>query len=112
MGKVTFLTEMRDAVGLAMLAIGKDPSKATAADVDEALAAMQEGRPMTESSEPSSATSYAEDLVSGNVVLAMAWSGEMSSPSRRKRRRSSGSSPTRAAMLWTDNMMIPKGAAA
>ncbi|MEO5885557.1 MAG: spermidine/putrescine ABC transporter substrate-binding protein, partial [Candidatus Limnocylindrales bacterium] len=37
-GKVTYLSEMRDAVGLALLRLGKDPSLTTAEDFDAALA--------------------------------------------------------------------------
>ena len=36
-GKVTLLTEMRDTVGLVLLAMGKDPAKFTDADFDAAI---------------------------------------------------------------------------
>src|SRR5690242_20653482 len=36
-GKVTLLTEMRDTVGLVMLAMGKDPAKFTDADFNAAI---------------------------------------------------------------------------
>ena len=52
---------------------------------------------------------YAEDLKSGDVVLSMAWSGDMVQALLDK--------PTLAftvadqgGMLWTDNVMVPKGA--
>jgi spermidine/putrescine transport system substrate-binding protein len=53
---------------------------------------------------------YAEDLKSGNVVLAMAWSGDMiqvltEKPGLRFTIADEG------GMLWTDNSLIPKGAA-
>ncbi|MBI3745268.1 MAG: ABC transporter substrate-binding protein [Chloroflexi bacterium] len=57
-GKVDYLTEMRDTIGLTMLKLGLDPSKATRADVDAAIA---EIRPMTRrsrrGSRPTSTTS-------------------------------------------------------
>ena len=53
---------------------------------------------------------YAEDLVSGNVVLAMAWSGDIVVKQAEKARRSRGTIADEGGMLWTDNMLIPKGA--
>ncbi len=75
-GKVTFLTEMRDTVGLTMLRQGKDPSQASEADLDAVMADIQKAvddgivRGFM-------GNEYAEEMVSGNVVLAMAWSGDI-----------------------------------
>jgi spermidine/putrescine transport system substrate-binding protein len=108
-GKVTFLTEMRDTVGLTMLLEGKDPSAATEADLDAAIAKIQEAvdagilRGFT-------GNEYAEDLVSGNVVLAMAWSGDVIAKQAEKESLV-WQLPDEGGMLWTDNMLIPKGAA-
>jgi spermidine/putrescine transport system substrate-binding protein len=108
-GKVTFLTEMRDTVGLTMLKQGKDPSQATEADLDAALAdvdkAVADGivRGFT-------GNEYAEDLVTGNVVLAMAWSGDVIVKQADKPSLV-WQLPDEGGMLWTDNMLIPKGAA-
>ena len=108
-GKVTFLTEMRDTVGLTMLLEGKDPSAATEADLDAAIAKIQEAvdagilRGFT-------GNEYAEDLVSGNVVLAMAWSGDVIAKQAEKESLV-WQLPDEGCMLWTDNMLIPKGAA-
>ncbi|HET9519760.1 MAG TPA: spermidine/putrescine ABC transporter substrate-binding protein [Candidatus Limnocylindrales bacterium] len=108
-GKVTFLTEMRDAIGLTLLKLGKDPSAATQADADEAIAEIQKAvdagivRGFT-------GNEYAEDLVSGNVVLAMAWSGDVIVKQAEKESLV-WQLPDEGGMLWTDNMLIPKGAA-
>jgi spermidine/putrescine transport system substrate-binding protein len=108
-GKVTFLTEMRDTIGLTMLRGGKDPSQATEADLDEAIAACQTAvdsgiiRAFT-------GNEYAEDLVAGNVVLAMAWSGDVIAKQLEKETLV-WQLPDEGGMLWTDNMLIPKGAA-
>jgi spermidine/putrescine transport system substrate-binding protein len=108
-GKVTFLTEMRDTVGLTMLKQGKDPSTAAEADLDAALADVQKAvddgivRGFT-------GNEYAEDMVSGNVVLAMAWSGDIVVKQAEKETLA-WQLPDEGAMLWTDNMLIPKGAA-
>jgi spermidine/putrescine transport system substrate-binding protein len=108
-GKVTFLTEMRDTVGLTMLRAGKDPAAATEADLDEAIVEIQKAvddgvlRGFT-------GNEYAEDLVSGNVVLAMAWSGDVIAKQAEKESLV-WQLPDEGGMLWTDNMLIPKGAA-
>lgn len=108
-GKVTFLTEMRDTIGLTMLRGGKDPSAATEADLDAAIAACQTAvdngivRAFT-------GNDYAEDLVAGNVVLAMAWSGDVVAK-QLERETLVWQLPDEGGMLWTDNMLIPKGAA-
>jgi spermidine/putrescine transport system substrate-binding protein len=108
-GKVTFLNEMRDAVGLTMLRLGKDPANATEADADATVAEMQKAvdagivRAFT-------GNDYAEDLVGGNVVLAMAWSGDIVVKQAEKATLA-WHLPDEGGMLWTDNMLIPKGAA-
>jgi spermidine/putrescine transport system substrate-binding protein len=108
-GKVTFLTEMRDTVGLTMLRQGKDPSQAAEADLDAVLADIQKAvddgivRGFT-------GNEYAEDMVAGNVVLAMAWSGDIVVKQAEKETLA-WQLPDEGAMLWTDNMLIPKGAA-
>jgi len=108
-GKVTFLTEMRDTVGLTMLKQGKDPSQAAEADLDAVLAEIQKAvddgivRGFT-------GNEYAEDMVSGNVVLAMAWSGDIVVKQAEKDTLV-WQLPDEGGMLWTDNMLIPKGAA-
>jgi spermidine/putrescine transport system substrate-binding protein len=108
-GKVTYLTEMRDTVGLTMLKQGKDPSQAAEADLDAVLADIQKAvddgivRGFT-------GNEYAEDMVSGNVVLAMAWSGDIIVKQAEKDTLV-WQLPDEGGMLWTDNMLIPKGAA-
>jgi len=108
-GKVTFLTEMRDTIGLTLNHLGKDPSQISEADFDAAVAEIQTAldagiiRAFT-------GNDYAEDLVSGNVVLAMAWSGDVIAKQAEKETLV-WQLPDEGGMLWTDNMLIPKGAA-
>ncbi len=107
-GKVEYLTEMRDAVGLSMLYLGLDPAKPTRADCDAAVALMQKAKADGVIRDVKG-QSYTTDLTSGDAVLAMAWSGDMPSaqvdnPALRYNLATEG------GMLWTDNLMIPKGA--
>jgi spermidine/putrescine transport system substrate-binding protein len=107
-GKVTFLTEMRDTVGLTMLKLGKDPAAAAQADADAAVAEIKKAvdagivRAFM-------GNDYAEEMVSGNVVLAMAWSGDIVIKQAEKATLV-WQIPDQGGMLWTDNMLIPKGA--
>ena len=107
-GKVDYLSEMRDAVGLTMLKLGLDPTVPTREGADASAAEMQKAVD-TGVVRAFKGNAYAEDLKSGDAVLAMAWSGDMvqaliDKPSLRF------SIADQGGMIWTDNMMIPKGA--
>jgi spermidine/putrescine transport system substrate-binding protein len=108
-GKVDFLSEMRDSVGLTMLLLGLDPANPTREACDQAVAKLQEAR-TAKIVRAFKGNAYAEDLKSGNVVLSMAWSGDMIQVLVDK----PGLEfviPDEGGMLWTDNNLIPKGAA-
>jgi spermidine/putrescine transport system substrate-binding protein len=108
-GKCDYLTEMRDTIGLTMLKLGLDPSKATRADCDAAIAEIKKAKDAG-IIRAFKGNAYADDLRTGTIILSMAWSGDMVQALVDK--------PTLAftvasegGMLWTDNCMIPKGAA-
>ncbi len=108
-GKTEYLTEMRDTIGLAMIYLGLDPANPTRADADKAVAALQKAK-KDGIVRDLKGNSYVEDLKAGDAVLVMAWSGDMiqahiDKPSLKFAVGSEG------GMLWTDNQMIPKGAA-
>ncbi len=105
-GKVTMLTEMRDTLGLVMLGLGKDPTTCTVDDVKAAAAKITQAR---ESGQIRAFTGndYAEDLASGNILIAFAWSGDIQglhadNPDLK------WIAPQEGGMLFSDNMMIPK----
>jgi len=108
-GRVTFLSEMRDTMGIALQKLGYDPGQVTSAQFDEAIAEIKKAvdadiiRAFT-------GNEYAEDLVSGNVVLAMAWSGDIIQKKLEKETLE-WVAPDEGGTLWYDNMLIPKGAA-
>ncbi len=107
-GRVTYLSEMRDAVGLTLQKLGYDPSTVTRDQFDEAIAEMKKAvdakivRAFT-------GNDYAEDLVAGNVVLAMAWSGDIIQK-QLERGSLRFAIPEEGGSLWYDNMLIPRGA--
>jgi spermidine/putrescine transport system substrate-binding protein len=105
-GKITVLNNFSDTLGLVILANGDDPSKVTDASFKSALdrvkAASDSGqiRQFT-------GNDYAEDLAAGNIAAAIAWSGDIQglaadNPNLR------WIAPKEGAMLYSDNMMIPK----
>ena len=107
-GSIDYLTEMRDTIGLTMLKLGLDPSKATTADCDAAVAEIKRVQDAGMNA-LFKGNAYAEDLKSGDAVLAMAWSGDMvqalvDKPTLRFTIADQG------GMLWTDNNLIPKAA--
>ena len=110
-GKLTYLSEMRDTVGLSAIKLGHDPATLTQAQFDEALAAVDAAvksgivRQVT-------GNSYVEDMAGGSVTVAMAWSGDVLSllvPDQTEAQDFQWALPTEGGMLWTDNMVIPKG---
>jgi spermidine/putrescine transport system substrate-binding protein len=109
-GRLTYLTEMRDTVGLSALRLGFDPASlnqqqfdASLAEVDKAVKAgyvrQVEGN------------SYVNTLSSGDAVLAMAWSGDITLiiPDQTADQDFRWVLPKEGGMLWTDNMVVPKG---
>jgi len=109
-GKVTLLTEMRDTLGLTMSSMGVNPEECT---IDDAQAAVDKLRPYVENGQVRRFTGndYAGDLAKGNVVACMGWSGDIvqlqfDNPDLKFIIPASG------GQLWTDNMIIPKGASA
>lgn len=108
-GKVDMLTEMRDTIGLTMLSLGLDPTTPTRDDFDKSLAALK-GAKDAGIIRRFTGNDYSQDLSAGDAVLVMAWSGDMvqvlsDKPGLKFNLGSEG------GMLWTDNMMVPKGAA-
>ncbi|MDQ3670754.1 MAG: spermidine/putrescine ABC transporter substrate-binding protein [Actinomycetota bacterium] len=105
-GKVTFLTEMPDTMGLLIAAQGADPANVTDEAFDSAISALQDA---VDSGQIRRFTGndYVEDLASGNVWAAMAWSGDVAAgidnPNVEFTVVDTGSH------IWTDNMLIPNG---
>jgi spermidine/putrescine transport system substrate-binding protein len=106
-GKVTMLTEMADSVGITMLANGDDPSKVTDKTFDKAIDTMKKA---VDSGQIRQFTGndYAPLLAKGDLYACLAWSGDMvqlqaDHPGLK------WVLPKDGGMIWTDNMLIPKG---
>jgi len=108
-GKVTMLTEMRDTLGLVMLGMGIDPATPSLSDAE---AATDKIRQYVENGHIRRFTGndYGEDLAAGNVVAAIAWSGDIIQL-QADNPNLEFLIPEEGLMLWSDNMLIPAGAA-
>jgi spermidine/putrescine transport system substrate-binding protein len=107
-GRLTYLTEMRDTVGFALNKLGFKRTDFTMDQFDQAIAELQKAvdaklvRAFT-------GNEYAESMVAGDVVVAMAWSGDIQQKKADKATLKF-KVPDEGGALWYDNMLIPKGA--
>lgn len=111
-GRMTYLDEMRDTVGLAAIKLGIDPESITEDQFQQALAevktAVNAGIPRQ-----LAGNYYVDILKVGDAVVGMAWSGDVTSlliPDQTAKQDFQWALPKEGGMLWTDNMVIPKGA--
>jgi len=107
-GKITMFGDDTDFPTLTMIGLGIDPAKSTEEDWKRTAEKMKELRPQIR--EFIDNAGEAEVLQSGNAWISMAYSGDIFILNN------SGSPdikfvvPKEGAVLWQDNMAIPKGA--
>jgi spermidine/putrescine transport system substrate-binding protein len=106
-GKVTLLTEFADTMGLVMAANGDDPSNVTPAAFDRAEKMIKKA---VDSGQVRQFTGndYAPLLAKGDVWACFAWSGDMVQL-KADHPGLKWVLPKTGGMIWTDNMLIPKG---
>ncbi|MEU9301191.1 spermidine/putrescine ABC transporter substrate-binding protein [Streptomyces sp. NPDC048269] len=75
-GRVGFLTEMRDSVGMTLLDQGKDPANFTTADFDAAIGRLQKGVD-TKQIRRFTGNDYTADLDKGDLAACLAWAGDV-----------------------------------
>ncbi|MFC7880321.1 spermidine/putrescine ABC transporter substrate-binding protein [Streptomyces sp. NPDC057376] len=75
-GRVGFLTEMRDTVGMTLLDMGKDPARFSDDDYDAAIARLQKG---VDSGQIRRFTGndYTADISKGDFAACLAWAGDV-----------------------------------
>jgi spermidine/putrescine transport system substrate-binding protein len=111
-GKITYLTEMRDTVGLSAIRLGSDPATITQAQFDAALAEVDKAV-KAGIVRQIAGNSYVDIATAGDSVLAMAWSGDVLTlivPAQKPTQDWQFVVAKEGGMLWTDNMCMPKGA--
>ncbi|MCX5143267.1 MULTISPECIES: spermidine/putrescine ABC transporter substrate-binding protein [unclassified Streptomyces] len=75
-GRVGFLSEMRDSVGMTLLDMGKDPGKFTDADYDAAIGRLQKGVDKNQIRR-FTGNDYTADLDKGDIAACVAWAGDI-----------------------------------
>jgi spermidine/putrescine transport system substrate-binding protein len=107
-GKVTLLTEMRDTIGLVMLAQGKDPANFTDDDFDAAVAEIQKAKDAGQI-KGFTGNEYGKGLASGDIAACMAWTGDVVQLQADNPALGYALPPT-GHMIWSDNFVIPNQA--
>jgi spermidine/putrescine transport system substrate-binding protein len=107
-GRVSMLQDWRDSAGLVMLAQGKQTKHATKDDVLGAIEKIDEENQKGQIRR-FTGNDYAKDLASGSLWACVAYSGDVvqlqaDNPDLEFL------IPEEGAVLWSDNMLIPKGA--
>ena len=96
-GGIKFAAESRDTIGLLMRADGKDITTPTYADAEPSFDRLQ--RAVSDGEIAGfNGNEYVNDLATGNLAAAIAWSGDVAStPPARGARGSEGTRPCRAS---------------
>ena len=106
-GRVDVLSEMRDTMGLLLLEAGVDP----AGEWDDSpwVAALDVLTEQVASGQVHRVTGndYTDDLVSGDAVAAIAWSGDITALNYDYPGRFAFAIPEAGGTLWSDNLLIP-----
>jgi spermidine/putrescine transport system substrate-binding protein len=107
-GRVGFLSEMRDSIGMTLLDMGKDPAKVTADDYDAATARLQKAvdrgqiRRFT-------GNDYTSDLAKGDLAACVAWGGDIVQL-QADNPDIDYVIPDSGYMMSTDNLLVPNKA--
>ncbi|MFD7068556.1 PotD/PotF family extracellular solute-binding protein [Streptomyces sp. NPDC059913] len=75
-GRVSFLSEMRDTIGMTLLDQGKDPASFTDADYDAAINRLQKGVDKKQIRR-FTGNDYTADLDKGDIAACVAWAGDI-----------------------------------
>ncbi|OON76428.1 polyamine ABC transporter substrate-binding protein [Streptomyces tsukubensis] len=107
-GRVGFLSEMRDSVGMTLLDMGKDPANFTDDDYDAAIARLQKAVD-NKQIRRFTGNDYVSDLSKGDLAACLGWAGDLvqlqvDNPDVRFHIPDSG------YMTSTDNLLIPNKA--
>jgi spermidine/putrescine transport system substrate-binding protein len=107
-GRVSALLEMRDTMGLLMLADGKDVSRPSWSDAQPSFDRLERAR-RDRQIRRFTGNDYQTDLLAGNLAACIGWSGDVAQlaleqPDLRFVVPESG------GILWADVMLMPRGA--
>ena len=105
-GRVGFLTEMRDTMGLLMLAQGEDPGNPTMARAESAFRRLEKAKASGQI-RAFTGNNYQSDLLAGNFAACMAWSGDVAQLAQ-DNPKLQFIVPSSGGILWADVMVVPK----
>lgn len=101
-GRVTILSEMRDSMGVALMAMGKRADNFTDDDFQAAIDLLQ-SKVDDGTIRQVTGNDYKTAMASGEVIAAIAWSGDMLNDTDTY----GFNIPESGGTLWTDNLIIP-----
>jgi len=104
-GQITVLNSFADTLGLVMLSNGDDPSKVTDASWKAAIDRIKEASDNGQIRQ-FTGNDYAGPLDKGDLKACVAWSGDIQQLGNPVLK---WNAPAEGGMIWTDNMIIPKG---
>jgi spermidine/putrescine transport system substrate-binding protein len=108
-GKVEVLSEFRDTIGLIMLEQNVDIAKDFTADQFSAAIEVLEKQLDSGQIRQVKGNSYKEDLISGDAVAVIGWSGDITTLNAENGDQWEFFIPEAGGTLWSDNLMIPIG---
>jgi spermidine/putrescine transport system substrate-binding protein len=108
-GRVEVLSEFRDTVGLIMLEQNVDISKDFTDDQFGAALEVLEKQLGTTQIRQVKGNSYIQDMVSGDALAVIAWSGDITQLNAENGNKWEFALPEAGGTLWSDNMLIPIG---
>jgi spermidine/putrescine transport system substrate-binding protein len=111
--RVMVLSEMRDTIGLIMLAQHKEPAKFTADDFNNALSVLDKQLNNGQIRQVVG-NSYVDAMKSGDALVVLCWSGDVAQvnadmEAKKKPWRFEFVTPDSGGMFWSDNLLVPIG---
>ena len=108
-GRVEVLTEMRDTMGLILLEQGVDISKPFSTNQFQAAINVLEKQVTSGQIRRAAGNSYKEDLISGDAVAVIGWSGDITQLNFENDNQWEFAIPEAGGTLWSDNLLVPIG---
>lgn len=106
-GRVEVLSEMRDTIGLIMFDQGVDPSGEWGDDEFDAALDVLKKQISSGQIRQVRGNSYAQDLVSGDALAVIGWSGDIMALNLENDDKFEFAIPEAGGTLWSDNLMVP-----
>ena len=106
-GRIVVLSELRDTMGIILQYQGVDPSKSFTEDQYMNAIDFLKGKIADGFIRKVRGNSYSEDLVNGDAVAVIGWSGDLFILKSENDGKFDFAIPESGGTLWSDNMLIP-----